>query len=464
MENFREYLRTGAAHISGKEDVLLLLALLVVLLLFLIVRRRSLRRRSHGLPAGKSVDRTKAMMGRLEKLDMTLNEFRTDFMRWQEFSGSELRQIRSSLKDIKTALRGEVMEEEAEVRPAPGETKTEEEPAPAAKEKAPARTGGPEETERLTRGLRKTRESLFGRLSGVFSKKSKLDEEMLEELEGLLISSDLGVSTASALLEDLRMEVKGGKALRQPALVQRLKDQILKILIADVPVRSEILPWEGVSPLVVMVVGVNGSGKTTTVAKLAYRWKEMGLRVLVVAADTFRAAAVEQLTEWTARIGVPVVTGPEGSKPSAIVFNAMQKVRKETFDIMIIDTAGRLHTKSNLMQELEGIRNVIKRHNEKAPHETILVVDGSTGQNGLAQAKEFNAAVPLTGLVVTKLDGTPKGGIVVAIKDEVGVPVRYVGVGESKEDLRPFDAAAFADALLGGDGDGSASGQIHAVG
>lgn len=204
-------------------------------------------------------------------------------------------------------------------------------------------------------------------------------------------------------------------------------------------------------PMVVLVVGVNGVGKTTTVAKLANQWNEQGARVLLVAADTYRAAAVEQLRDWGTRIGVEVVSGGTDAKPAAVVFDAMAKGKAENFDVVLIDTAGRLHTRSNLMQELEGVLNVIRKHQSDAPHETILVVDGTTGQNALAQATEFNAAAPLTGLIVTKLDGTPKGGIVVAIRRELGIPVRYIGVGESSADLREFDAAEFVEALLGED-------------
>ena len=208
----------------------------------------------------------------------------------------------------------------------------------------------------------------------------------------------------------------------------------------------------GTGPTVVMMVGVNGVGKTTTTAKLASQCKEKGLSVMMAAADTFRAAAVSQLKEWGERLDVPVVAGAENAKPATVAFDAAKRAQEENVDILLVDTAGRLHTKSNLMQELEGVRNSISRHIDGAPQESILVVDGSTGQNALAQAKEFNQAVPLTGLIVTKLDGTPKGGIVAAIKDEFDIPVRYIGVGESAADLRVFDADAFVDALFNEDG------------
>jgi fused signal recognition particle receptor len=202
------------------------------------------------------------------------------------------------------------------------------------------------------------------------------------------------------------------------------------------------------SPLVILVVGVNGVGKTTTVAKLAAKYTGMGKKVVAIAADTFRAAAVEQLAEWSSRVGFTLVKGPEGSKPSAVVFDGMVAAIQGSFDVVLIDTAGRLHTKSNLMQELEGIRNVIKKHVPEGPHETLLVVDGVSGQNALSQAREFNTAVKLSGLVVTKLDGTPKGGIIVAISQELKIPVFFIGVGESVGDLIRFDRQAFVEALF----------------
>jgi fused signal recognition particle receptor len=213
------------------------------------------------------------------------------------------------------------------------------------------------------------------------------------------------------------------------------------------------------SPQVILVVGVNGVGKTTTVAKLAARYSKQGKRVMVIAADTFRAAAVQQLEEWSKRVGFTLVKGAENAKPGAVVFDGMAAAKDGSVDVVLIDTAGRLHTKSNLMQELEGVRNSIRKHVPDAPHETILVLDGVSGQNALAQAREFNGAVQLTGIVVTKLDGTPKGGILIAISQELKIPVLYVGVGEKAEDLIPFDADQFVDALLsdGNGDDGSQS-------
>ena len=228
-----------------------------------------------------------------------------------------------------------------------------------------------------------------------------------------------------------------------------LKAKVLAVLGDATPESLELSPQKrGNSPQIVMIVGVNGVGKTTTVAKLAHRLKEAGASVVIAAADTFRAAAVEQLCAWADRVGVPVITGATDAKPATVVFDAAKKAVELGADVLLIDTAGRLHTKTNLMQELEGVRNAVQRHIPDGPHETLLVVDGSTGQNAISQAREFNQAVPLSGLIVTKLDGTPKGGVVVAIKSELGIPVRYIGVGEAEEDLRPFSAVEFVEALF----------------
>ena len=227
-----------------------------------------------------------------------------------------------------------------------------------------------------------------------------------------------------------------------------MKMQVLTILEKNSPL-NEIQPEaRSDGPLVVMLVGVNGVGKTTTAGKLAQRWKAAGAKVVLAAADTFRAAAVEQLQLWGERTGVPVVSGPEDSKAATVVYDAIERAQAEEADVLLIDTAGRLHTKSNLMQELEGIRNVLQKRIPSAPHEVLLVLDATTGQNALQQANEFNSSVSLSGLVITKLDGTPKGGIVVAIKRELGIPVRYIGVGESAADLRPFSARNFVEALF----------------
>lgn len=303
----------------------------------------------------------------------------------------------------------------------------------------------PEESA-LVRGLRKSRTGLLGRLASFFSGKASVDTSMLEDLEEVLILSDVGARCASELVESVKQVAQGEAVITPERLRGLLKEGIRGRLI---PVQSDHRMYKPVgSPMVVLVVGVNGVGKTTTVAKLAAQYSQQGKRVMVIAADTFRAAAVQQLEQWSKRVDFTLVKGPEGAKPGAVVFDGMAAAKGGAFDVVLIDTAGRLHTKSNLMQELEGVRNSIERHIPNAPHETILVIDGVSGQNALAQAREFNDVVKLTGIVVTKLDGTPKGGIIVAISQELKVPVLYVGVGEKTVDLVRFEPAEFVDALL----------------
>lgn len=299
----------------------------------------------------------------------------------------------------------------------------------------------------LVQGMTKSRGTLLERLKGFFGGGKRVQLGALDDLEEVLILSDVGARCAAMLVADVRAVVQQEGALDEGALRRLLKAGVLRQLSA-VSSDHRIYRPSG-SPLVVMVVGVNGVGKTTTVAKLAARFSQQGKKVVMVAADTFRAAAVQQLAEWGRRLQVRVVCGAENAKPSTVVFDGMVAAQQEQADVVLIDTAGRLHTKSNLMQELEGIRNAIRKHVPDAPHETVLVVDGVSGQNALAQAREFNAAVQLSGVVVTKLDGTPKGGIVVAIAQELKIPVYYVGVGEKPEDLIPFSPQGFVDGLLG---------------
>ena len=445
--------------------VLVILTVLTVVLLRVLLRKSYGRRRGGAALQGPPGERLGGMMGRLEKLERTLNDFKTETLRWQEFCTTELKYLRGVVEEVRDLLsdEGEGGGTAGGGAPrgsqggAPGGDRGGVEFAAAQDLEQPTPqdifAGAPmpqldSGTVHLAHGLQRTREGFFSKIRGIFGRKTRLDAATVDELEAVLIGSDLGVKTSSALINELRAEVSGGQNVSAQAFVQKLKEKILQILGATASAQAAITPPPGVQPFVVMMVGVNGSGKTTSVAKLAHQWKQNGLRVLMVAADTFRAAAADQLAEWAGRIGVPLVRGAEGAKPGAVVFDAMQRARAEQFDVVVIDTAGRLHTKTSLMQELEGLRNIVARHNDKAPHETILVLDGSTGQNALAQAKEFHAAVPLTGVIVTKLDGTPKGGIVVAIKDELGVPVRYIGVGESKEDLRVFNPVEFVDAMF----------------
>jgi fused signal recognition particle receptor len=305
----------------------------------------------------------------------------------------------------------------------------------------------------LFQGLKKTRDAFFSRLSGILSKRERLDEDVFEELEELLITSDLGVQTTRKLLSELKERVNRGEIGDAAGCKEFLKESVRQILTCGerdgTAAQGEIRPEkQGGLPLVILVVGVNGVGKTTSIGKLASRFSAEGARVLLGAADTFRAAASEQIEIWAERAKVEVLRGAENAKPSTVAYEAIHKARKEGFDVVIIDTAGRLHTRVNLMNELGGVISLIQREQPGAPHETLLVVDATTGQNALEQAREFHQRAALTGVIVTKLDGTPKGGIVVAIRDELGLPIRYVGVGESAADLRPFSATDFTSALF----------------
>jgi fused signal recognition particle receptor len=297
---------------------------------------------------------------------------------------------------------------------------------------------------RLKQGLQKTKDGLVGRIDALVLGKKEIDADTLEELEEILITSDIGVKTTVELIRTLeqrlgRNELKDGEALRTA-----LKEEILARLNAhhsklDICVHT---------PFVLLVIGVNGVGKTTTIGKLASRFAADGKKVLLAAADTFRAAAAEQLEIWGKRSGADVIRHKEGADPSAVVFDACKAAIARSADILIVDTAGRLHTKVNLMEEMKKIRRIIDREIPGAPHETLLVVDAATGQNALSQARLFKEAAGVTGLVLTKLDGTAKGGIVVAVSHEFALPVRYIGIGESIEDLRDFEPQEFTDALF----------------
>jgi fused signal recognition particle receptor len=305
-----------------------------------------------------------------------------------------------------------------------------------------------EEPSTILQSLAKTRNSFLGKLSALFLGKETEQAKIYEQLEELLITSDLGVKTTQKLIEEVKLEQNGSSNLSEASLKKSLKDSIEKILLSETD--PEIIPEKkDGKPLILMVVGVNGAGKTTTIGKLSWQFRAQGKKVLVAACDTFRAAAVEQLTVWAERSGVEVVSGAENSKPSTIAYQAVHKAQDEGFDVLIIDTAGRLHTRVNLMNELENVVKLIEREQPGAPHETVLVVDGSTGQNALQQAREFNEKAKLSGIIITKLDGTSKGGVVVAIKNELGVPIRYIGTGEAVADLKLFSAEEFAEGLVG---------------
>jgi fused signal recognition particle receptor len=294
----------------------------------------------------------------------------------------------------------------------------------------------------LREGLARTRQAAFGRIAQLLGA-TEITPALWEELEAALIQADVGVRVAQELLDRLRERVRREGVTRAEDLRAMLKAELRALLKDPPPLNLGRDPLE-----VVLVVGVNGSGKTTTVAKLAHRFRQQGRRVLLAAADTFRAAAGEQLEIWAERAGVPCIGGQPGADPGAVLFDALQAARARGYDLVLADTAGRLHTKYNLMQELQKVRRVAAKAVPGAPHEVWLVLDATTGQNALPQAREFHQAVGVTGLILTKLDGTAKGGAVFAIARELGLPVRFVGVGEGLEDLLPFDANAFVEELF----------------
>ena len=308
-----------------------------------------------------------------------------------------------------------------------------------------------EKKEDLDQGLEKTKQSFFAKIANTVAGKSKVDEDLLDDLEEVLISSDVSVKTTLKIIERLERRVKSEKYIGVNQLSGILKDEIAKMLsennvsdIADYSIPSSD------SPHVVMVVGVNGVGKTTTIGKLAYQYKNKGYKVLLGAADTFRAAAVEQLTIWSDRVDVPIVKQNMGSDPASVAFDTLQSAKANNTDIVFIDTAGRLHNKVNLMNELSKIKKVMQKVIPDAPHEILLVLDGSTGQNAIEQAEQFLKATEVNALALTKLDGTAKGGVVIGISDQFKIPVKYIGVGEGVEQLQVFNREAFVDALFQG--------------
>lgn len=297
--------------------------------------------------------------------------------------------------------------------------------------------------QRLKEGLTKTRDNIVAGMDSIFSGFSKIDEDFYEEIEEILITGDIGVNTTENILDNLREKVKE-QHIKEPIeckdiLIQEIKDQMR--------VEENEYDFENETS-VILVIGVNGVGKTTSIGKLAGKFKAQGKKVILAAADTFRAAAGEQLTEWANRAGVEIIGGKEGADPAAIVYDAAAAAKARKADILLCDTAGRLHNKKNLMEELRKIDRILTKEFPEARRETFVVVDGTTGQNALAQAKEFSEVAPVTGVILTKLDGTAKGGIAVAIQSELGIPVKYVGVGETIEDLQKFDSDSFVDALF----------------
>jgi fused signal recognition particle receptor len=297
--------------------------------------------------------------------------------------------------------------------------------------------------DKLKSGLFKTKENLLGKISQAVGLHRKIDQELLDELEEILIKSDVGPSTTAKIIEGLKKEASSQKIDDSEKVIGLLKNQVTSILSASEHSANQLS-----SPHVIMMVGVNGTGKTTSIAKLAKDYKEQGKKVLVAACDTFRAAAGEQLSIWTERVGVELVGSMPNQDPASVAFDAIKAACSRGFDVVIVDTAGRLHTKVNLMEELKKVKRVMGKALAGAPHEILLVIDATTGQNGLSQVKIFQEAVGITGIFLTKLDGTAKGGIMIAITDEFKVPVKYVGLGEKPDDFQRFDSAQFAEALF----------------
>lgn len=296
--------------------------------------------------------------------------------------------------------------------------------------------------DKLKAGLGKTRQNISDRISSVISAFTRVDEDLLEELEEALILCDMGVATSTEVVTQLRKQIKEER-IKDPADVKAALVEIITALL-QAPAAEETFPK------IILVVGVNGVGKTTSIGKIAYDYKTKGNSVLLAAADTFRAAAAAQLTIWSERVDVPIIKYGEGHDPAAVVYDAIDSAKHRGSDVVLVDTAGRLHNKKNLMNELEKISRVIDREYAGASKETLLVLDATTGQNAIVQAKEFASIVPIDGIVLTKLDGTAKGGVVVAIKQELDIPVKYIGVGEGIDDLQPFNPEEFAKALLDG--------------
>lgn len=308
----------------------------------------------------------------------------------------------------------------------------------------------PQEEQDLNQGLQKTKESLFGKLARAVAGKSKVDDQMLDSLEEILITSDVGVETTLRIIERVEKRVEKDRFMNASELQTILREEITELLLENESARDGFAPqWEGEGPYVIMVVGVNGVGKTTTIGKLAAKLRDAGKSVYIGAADTFRAAAIDQLQVWADRAGAKLVRQDMGSDPASVAFDTLKSAVANKADVVLIDTAGRLHNKVGLMNELTKIRTVMSKVIPDAPHEVMLVLDGSTGQNAFEQARQFTQATQVTSLSITKLDGTAKGGVVIGISDQFGIPVRYIGVGEGVDHLQLFDRREFVNALFG---------------
>ena len=307
-----------------------------------------------------------------------------------------------------------------------------------------------EKKETLDKGLSKTKESVFSKITHALIGKSKVDDDVLDNLEDVLISSDVGVDTTLKIIKRIEKRAAIDKYVSADELTRLLREEIAALLMENQSQDAEFFAIPETSkPYVIMVVGVNGVGKTTTIGKMAYQFKKNGFTVYLGAADTFRAAAVEQLVVWGERVGAPVVKQKMGADPASVAYDALSSAKANNADVVIIDTAGRLHNKVNLMNELTKIKNVMKKVLPEAPHEILLVLDGSTGQNAFEQAKQFTAATEVNALAITKLDGTAKGGVVIGISDQFHIPVKYIGLGESMEDIQVFRRMEFVNSLFG---------------
>jgi fused signal recognition particle receptor len=300
--------------------------------------------------------------------------------------------------------------------------------------------------EKLKEGLSKTHQGFVEKIDQLLSGKKSIDQDFLDELEGLLFSADLGVKTSSQLIEGVQKGLKRGELLEPQKVKDFIKQEIFRILKSGE--KPLTIDFSQTKPFLFMVVGVNGVGKTTTIAKIAHQYSSQGKKVLIGAADTFRAAAVEQLEVWAKRVGADLIKQSKGSDPSAVAFDSVHAAKARNVDLVFIDTAGRLHTKVNLMEELKKVKRIIARECPGAPHEVLLVLDATTGQNAISQAKLFNEAIGVTGIALAKLDGTAKGGIIIGITEELKIPIRYIGVGEGMDDLREFNASEFIEALF----------------
>ena len=304
-----------------------------------------------------------------------------------------------------------------------------------------------EKKETLDNGLKKSKDSFFNKISKVIVGKSKVDDEVLDNLEEVLISSDVGVKTTLKIIDHIEERVKKDKFISSDELDTILKEEITKI-ICDSQDDDDFLSIGDNKPHVILVVGVNGVGKTTSIGKMANHYKSLGLKVMIGAADTFRAAAIDQLEVWSNRVGVELVKQKMGSDPASVSYDTLESAINKNIDVVLIDTAGRLHNKTNLMNELGKIKRVLQKKNVNAPHEVLLVIDGSTGQNAFEQAKQFTSVTEITSLAVTKLDGTAKGGVVLGISDQFNIPIKFIGVGEGIEDLQVFNKIEFVDSFF----------------